>query len=219
MLYACSNTLIVDSSDIAKHVNYERNAGVKCVTIDGTVFHKAGLITGGQASSSNSKRWEDKEMEGLKKIRENLVIKLKDIQALKRGDSGRSLDSLKDLVIRESAELTNARSDLEVIDARISSIRVEAAHLKKELESKEPALLEIDALIQVHQDEIDEIQLEIDAVQDRIFSPFCKKYSFSNVREYEAMQVQFDVDVKEKRSKFNNQIAKLNNMFVFLTLD
>ena len=35
------------------------------VTVDGTVLHKTGMITGGQGdSSSHSQRWEEKDLDG-----------------------------------------------------------------------------------------------------------------------------------------------------------
>jgi structural maintenance of chromosome 1 len=44
--YAVGNALISDDSDIAKYICYEKNQEVKIVTVDGTVFHKTGMITG-----------------------------------------------------------------------------------------------------------------------------------------------------------------------------
>jgi chromosome segregation ATPase len=35
------------------------------VTLDGTVIHKSGLITGGRSSQSNSKKWEEKDVQGM----------------------------------------------------------------------------------------------------------------------------------------------------------
>ena len=34
------------------------------VTLEGTVIHKSGLITGGKSSHNTSKKWEEKEIQG-----------------------------------------------------------------------------------------------------------------------------------------------------------
>jgi structural maintenance of chromosome 1 len=48
------------------------------VTIDGTVFHKTGMITGGQSETGNvSKRWEEKEVESKHFDLENILKILK----------------------------------------------------------------------------------------------------------------------------------------------
>ena len=75
--YVVGNALVADSLDIARHVVYEKKQEVKgiylecglkfkfvVVTLDGTVLHKAGLITGGQGSSSHAQRWEEKDLDG-----------------------------------------------------------------------------------------------------------------------------------------------------------
>ena len=35
------------------------------VTLDGTVIHKTGLITGGRSSHGNTRKWEEKEIQGV----------------------------------------------------------------------------------------------------------------------------------------------------------
>ncbi|KAG2187751.1 hypothetical protein INT44_005441, partial [Umbelopsis vinacea] len=63
LMYACGNALVCDNLAIAKHICYERNQEVKAVTLDGTVIHKNGLITGGEGVSA-AKQWEERELEG-----------------------------------------------------------------------------------------------------------------------------------------------------------
>jgi structural maintenance of chromosome 1 len=114
MLYACGNTLITDTSEVAKYVNYERGQAVKCVVLDGTVFHKAGLITGGSSGSGrgSGKRWEEKEVLGLKGRRDELIKELKDIQSERRGNGAGILECLRDDYSKIRAELGDCRLDL-----------------------------------------------------------------------------------------------------------
>ena len=74
MQHACGSSLICDTMDIAKHICYERNQEVKgefrldlftddsAVTIEGTIIHKSGLITGGQGASVG-RRFNDNDVQ------------------------------------------------------------------------------------------------------------------------------------------------------------
>ena len=34
------------------------------VTLEGTIIHKSGLITGGRSSHGNNKKWDEKDIQG-----------------------------------------------------------------------------------------------------------------------------------------------------------
>jgi chromosome segregation ATPase len=34
------------------------------VTLEGTIIHKSGLITGGKSTHNNSKKWDDNDIQG-----------------------------------------------------------------------------------------------------------------------------------------------------------
>lgn len=67
----CRNILVCDSTEEAKQLSWgqggERH---KVATLEGTLFAKAGTITGGMAGNllGRSQRWGDKEYETLKKV-------------------------------------------------------------------------------------------------------------------------------------------------------
>ena len=80
MHHACGNALVCDSMDVAKFVCYEKGQEVKgessppwhgdepdvlvAVTLEGTIIHKSGLITGGKSSQTSGKKWEEKDVQG-----------------------------------------------------------------------------------------------------------------------------------------------------------
>lgn len=70
LTYACGNALVCDTLDIARDICYNQGIEVKAVTLDGTVIHKAGMITGGTsgADHKNARRWDEKEIEGRNSI-------------------------------------------------------------------------------------------------------------------------------------------------------
>lgn len=63
MQYACGNAIVCDTLAIAKSLCYDQNLEVKAVSLDGTLIHKNGMITGGQMGSNQGARWEDKELD------------------------------------------------------------------------------------------------------------------------------------------------------------
>jgi structural maintenance of chromosome 1 len=213
MLYACGNTLVVDTDDVAKYVNYERGQAVKCVVLDGTVFHKAGLITGGVSGARGSgKRWEEKEVLGLKGRRDELIRELKDIQSERRGNGAGILEGLRDSLGRVQTELGECRSDLKKIESRIASLDTEIAHIDARIDALEPQAEAALQVVNKHQAEIEEVRVEIREVQDEVFEPFCEAYEFENVREYEARRFRHDAQEMEGRAAFNTQKAKLSSL-------
>jgi structural maintenance of chromosome 1 len=77
--FACGNALICDSAEIARSICYEKQQEVKAVSLDGTVIHKTGMITGGQSNSSSNQRWEEKEVDTLKRNRDQWHVELQEI--------------------------------------------------------------------------------------------------------------------------------------------
>ena len=102
--YACGNTLICDTLEIAKNICYTRGQKVKTVSLDGTVIHKNGFLTGGTSivnngSNNNSKnkssgRWEEKDVAKLKSERDGFLVSLAEIsKSLKRFEGEQKLVS------------------------------------------------------------------------------------------------------------------------------
>lgn len=130
---------------MAKYINYDKNQEVKCVTLDGTVFHKAGLITGGQSGrgggggegggeGGGARRWEEKEMSDLRKARENLIAELKDIEQTRRGVGGSSgssaaasEDAARDALARLESEYRNCAENM--VSLIISALLPPLTHL------------------------------------------------------------------------------------------
>jgi structural maintenance of chromosome 1 len=82
MHHACGNALVCDTMDIARYVCYEKGQEVKgmygvaivtsrltyrlvAVTLEGTIIHKSGLITGGRSTHGGSKKWDEKDVQSM----------------------------------------------------------------------------------------------------------------------------------------------------------
>jgi structural maintenance of chromosome 1 len=82
MHHACGNALVCDTMDVAKFVTWEKGQEIKgkyslhrgvalelnmvcsAVTLEGTIIHKSGLMTGGRSTHSTGKKWEEKDYQG-----------------------------------------------------------------------------------------------------------------------------------------------------------
>lgn len=80
------------------------------MTIDGTVIHKSGSITGGQSSHGNGRQWDEKETAALHKQRDSLMAYLKELQ--KAYPKGKTDDNLQGDITRCDAELVLVKDDL-----------------------------------------------------------------------------------------------------------
>lgn len=82
--HACGNALVCDTMEVARYVCFEKGQEVKgayliyhnsndhdsvqsdpvAVTLEGTIIHKSGLMTGGRGTQGNSRQWEEKDVQG-----------------------------------------------------------------------------------------------------------------------------------------------------------
>ncbi|KAG2029700.1 SMCs flexible hinge [Suillus americanus] len=76
MLHACGNALACDTVDVARYI-------YTAVTLEGTVTHKSGLITGGRSTHGGGKKWEEKDVQGFTCLRDNLVVQLQELNRSK----------------------------------------------------------------------------------------------------------------------------------------
>src|ERR1700722_5969451 len=97
------------------------------VTLEGTIIHKSGLITGGRSTHSSSKKWDEKDVQGaysiflsstfslkvylgLRRARDALKNQLQEL--LKQRPRGRDDDDLIEEIGRLESNIVSARDDL-----------------------------------------------------------------------------------------------------------
>lgn len=84
--------------------------GPIAVTLEGTVIHKSGLITGGKSTHGSGRKWEEQEVQGLKRQQELYISQLRELQKSK--PRGQVEESLTAEMSRLESSLTVARDDL-----------------------------------------------------------------------------------------------------------
>ncbi|KAJ6668487.1 hypothetical protein lerEdw1_011969 [Lerista edwardsae] len=83
--FVCGNGLVCDSVNEARKIAYDGPHRLKTVALDGTLFLKSGIISGGSSYlKMKAKYWDEKEMNELRERREKLMNELKDLLKIKR---------------------------------------------------------------------------------------------------------------------------------------
>ncbi|KAG5644198.1 hypothetical protein DXG03_008861 [Asterophora parasitica] len=211
--HACGNALVCDTMEIARYVCYEKGQEVKAVTLEGTVIHKSGLITGGRSTHGNGKKWDEKDVHGLMRVRDNLKGQLRELAKNKpRGSTDENL--IAEISRLESAS-TVARDDLSACKLRITGLKDELKHIDKETKQNTPELKKIQKDHATCVEQIAELAAIVNAAEDNVFKAFCRKIKVANIREYEERQMKVAQEESKARLQYESQIARLGHQSAF----
>ncbi|TFK38253.1 condensin complex subunit SMC1 [Crucibulum laeve] len=211
--HACGSSLVCDSMEVARYVCYEKGQEVKAVTLEGTVIHKSGLITGGKSTHGSGKKWEEKDVQGLIRVRDGLMSQLRELA--KQKPRGKTDDNLIAEISRLESAITIARDDLSACKLRLTGIKDEVKHLDKELKKNAPELKKAQQNHNKLQDQINKLSTTVNAAEDTVFGAFCRKIGVSNIREYEERQLKIAQEESQARLRFDTQIARLTHQSEF----
>ncbi|KAJ7098698.1 condensin complex subunit SMC1 [Mycena belliarum] len=215
MHHACGNALVCDTMEVARYVCYEKGQEVKAVTLEGTIIHKSGLITGGKSTHSNDKKWDEKAVQGLVKTKDALLAQLRELS--KQKPRGKTDENLIGDIGRIESATTLAKDDLNACKLRLTGVRDELKHIEKELKKNAPELKKNQAAYDTLQKRIAELTATINNAEDSTFTAFCRKIKVANIREYEERQLKVAQEESEARLRFDNQIARLTHQSDFET--
>lgn len=80
------------------------------MTLEGTIIHKSGLITGGRSTHGGEKKWDEKDVQGLQKSRDSLLAKLRDLS--KQKPRGKTDENFIAEISQLESYITIARDEL-----------------------------------------------------------------------------------------------------------
>ncbi|KAJ6560360.1 condensin complex subunit SMC1 [Mycena capillaripes] len=215
MHHACGNALVCDTMEVARYVCYEKGQEVKAVTLEGTIIHKSGLITGGKSTHNSGKKWDEKDVQGLTRSKDTLMAQLRDLA--KQKSRGQTDENLIAEIGRIESATSLAKDDLNACKLRLTGIRDELKHIEKELKKNAPELRKTQAAYDALQKQITELSETINNAEDATFAAFCRKIKVANIREYEERQLKVAQEESEARLRFDNQIARLTHQSDFET--
>lgn len=211
--YACGNAMVCDTLDVARNICYDRAQRVKAVTLDGTIIHKTGMITGGPSMQETVKKWDDQELQGVQRERDRCMSELKELQQQK-------------YVLEEEDELVASGTRAQ---ASLQSIRAEQADVMRQTQDAQSQCAAIISQKKKTQDMIDklnedmsqlrsqmsDIEHTIHAADDDIFTEFCERIGVANVREYEANQLHISQALNVATQQYQRQLARIAHQRTF----
>lgn len=208
MAYACGSSIVCDDLETAKNICFRKKIQVKAVTLEGSVIHKAGLMTGGKGPERGNKRkFEDQDVELLRKQQEKLREQLEALpNVTRRGAAEEKLQS--DLSGLEQS-LRYSKSELAGFEQNLKDLKKELNHEKRQLAEMKPKFEDKVSELESIQQKVHEFQEAVSKVEDNIFKDFCDRLGYSDVRSYEAQQGSLEQEAAEKKTEFKVQKMRL----------
>ena len=211
--YVCGNAVVCDDMAIAKNVVWEKRNDVKAVTIDGSIIHKGGNMTGGQGSKQDSRRFDDAEVDNLRKLHERLVSELSALPDTRRGASEE--ETLQGELTGLEEKLTYLRDELKALDRNQASKQKELAHVKQELTTSKPKYQSKYREYEDLDSSLESYQEAVSQIQDKVFADFCRRLGFSDIRVYEAQQGTLQQEGAQKMLEFKTQKSRLQSRITY----
>ncbi|KAJ1946479.1 Structural maintenance of chromosomes protein 1, partial [Linderina pennispora] len=218
VLHACANALICDNIDVARHVCYERRLEVKAVTLDGSVIHRSGLITGGTSGRGNgqqaqARRWEAAEVEKLRRARDRLTEELHNVARERRklGKEELAGSYLSGL----ETKLQLSRESLDAVTRKLEGIASERKHIERQIAEGEPTAQQAEDDLDAVRRERDEVSARISQIAEPIFVQFCQTVGVSSVDEFEKQLLVATEATAERRLQFTTHLSRLDSQREF----
>lgn len=214
MLYACGNAVVCDDLSVAKYICYEKGVEAKAVTMDGTIIHKGGLITGGRGpGQQNSRRWEDAEMEGLRKVRDNLLAELAALP--KDGKKRAAEETVQGELTGLEQSISYGREELNGLERNHESKNKELTFAKRQLGEVQTKYDEKERGLSHSRVELEENREAVRKVEDEVFGDFCRRLQYTDIRDYEAQQGSRQQEAAQKKLEFTTQKSRLESQLSF----
>ena len=184
-LFATGNALIIEDTSIAKKVCFSQEFRVKAVTLDGTVFHKSGLMTGGLdlhvggggamhggGNTSKVSKWDHSEIEKLKSTRDNLYITLNQLHKAKQEIPSEEILVHKLTLLRKKSE--SCQSEINYLARELEGNQSELNVIIRKMDTCEETLktLRID---QAAIKRLEKLRSAIETLESKKMQEFCKE--------------------------------------------
>uniref|UniRef100_A0A915I2X7 Structural maintenance of chromosomes protein n=1 Tax=Romanomermis culicivorax TaxID=13658 RepID=A0A915I2X7_ROMCU len=200
------------------------------VSLDGTLFQKSGIISGGTSElRAKARRWDEKAVSQLRTQKAALVEEQKELHRIRRkeGDVGVAENTIKQLETRVKymaadkdktvmkINITMLKDNLSLKESQVKQLERDLLQLKAESDNFEPRLLEIENRMSERAGKSKSMQDEMNKAADKIFARFCSKLGVNNIRQYEDREVKFQQEKKKKLLDYDRQIGKLRGEIEF----
>ncbi|KAG5190386.1 structural maintenance of chromosomes 1 protein [Tribonema minus] len=207
--FAVGNTVVAESLNDARDLRFRRNEQVKCVTIQGAVITKAGNITGGTTSRDNSSahRWNEQEVQELKKRREDLRLELASLNRSHRHES--ALSELRTRLQGLRNRQSYSKADMQVCDDKLSSLNKQEKLITAQVEASRKASTKAKDALSSLEKGVAKLESKLQKAEDAIFADFLKEVGVSSVRDFEEGPMRAVRGLTRERLRLTQHRAKL----------
>ncbi|XP_027558306.1 structural maintenance of chromosomes protein 1B [Neopelma chrysocephalum] len=207
--FVSGNSLVCETVKEAKHIAFDGPVRLKTVSLDGTLFLKSGVISGGSSDLRFKARcWDDKEMNKMKERRDSLIHELKTLMKTKRKEA--DLKQLRAQSHGTQTRLKYSQSELDLIKKKhLANLYMEKSKLESELLNIESQHDMLNEGIAQRKAKIEEFQTKINEVEDAVFREFCEEIGIENIRVYEQEHVRQQEEIAKRRLEFESQKNRL----------
>ncbi|XP_042606954.1 structural maintenance of chromosomes protein 1A-like [Cyprinus carpio] len=207
--YACGNALVCENVEDPSITAFRTTHTQKTVALDGTLFQKSGVISGGASDlKAKARRWDEKAVDKLKDRKEKLTDELKEQMKAKRKEA--ELRQVQSQAHGLQMRLKYSQSDLEQTKTRHLSLNMqEKSKLESELANFAPRINDIKRIIQSRERDMKDLKDRMNLVEDEVFVEFCKEIGVRNIREFEEEKVKRQNEIAKKRLEFETQKTRL----------
>lgn len=179
--FACGDSMVCDSLDVARNIKFTKQVPIKAVCLDGTLISKSNTMTGGY-SANQERRWNRGEVTKLNDLLENLKHEM-DVLSHNKPDhmyiNSQELD-LRDLQTRAN-DLRRQRVEL---DRALTDVDAEIKYYSENSETAQKKEQYTTILHEIESD-IAKQDATVESLQSEIFKSFCQKHNFKSIKEYE----------------------------------
>uniref|UniRef100_A0A665WM57 Structural maintenance of chromosomes protein n=1 Tax=Echeneis naucrates TaxID=173247 RepID=A0A665WM57_ECHNA len=198
--FVCGNTLVCETMKHAQSLAFNGEERLTTVSLDGTMFAKSGVISGGSNNlRSKARCWDEKEMALLMERKNRLTAELRDLMRLKRKESDLKLITAQ----AQGAQIRLKYSKTDLTVCEISRMESELANLVSQIQMQQESVNAKEAEMKKFRDQIDQIE-------DLVFSDFCAGIGIVTIREYEHEKLKQQTEIDRKRLEFESQCTRLN---------
>ncbi|XP_061679482.1 structural maintenance of chromosomes protein 1B isoform X2 [Syngnathoides biaculeatus] len=208
--FVCGNSLVCETIKEAKSFAFDGKERFKTISLDGTLFSKSGVISGGSSDLRTKARcWDDKDVTRLKRKKDELTDELRDLMRLKRKES-----DLNQII----AQAKGAQTRLKYSKNDLDNLRKKSIpKCQGDISRMESELVNVDSNIQMQLESVEakeatmtNLKSQIEQTEDMVFADFCAGIGVDNIRMYEQDQLKLQEEHDRKCLEFDNQCTRLN---------
>ncbi|XP_051916553.1 structural maintenance of chromosomes protein 1B [Hippocampus zosterae] len=207
--FVCGNTLVCETIKEAKSVAFDGERRHKTVSLDGTLFSKSGIISGGSSELRTKARcWNDKDVIRLKTKKDQLADELQELMRFRRKES-----DLKQIIAQAQGAQTRlkySKNDLDNLGKKsIPKCLGDISHNESELANLDAQIQMQLESVQAKEDALKNLKGQIEQTEAMVFSDFCAEIGVDNIKVFEQEQLKHQEEHDRKCLQFENQCNRL----------